>query len=133
LGQAFRERPFNFVVLTNDTYENLAKVTKTIQEEVSKNPGIVSMDVDLRLNKPEISLEVDRERAADLGIPVETIARAVETAMGDAASPSTSVKASSTTWWCKPKPRTATHLAMLKKSSCVAEETPWCLCQPWSK
>ncbi len=82
LGQAFRERPFNFVVLTNDTYENLAKVTKTIQEEVAKNPGIVSMDVDLRLNKPEISLEVDRERAADLGIPVETIARAVETAMG---------------------------------------------------
>jgi multidrug efflux pump len=82
LGQAFRERPFNFVVLTNDTYENLAKVTKTIQDEVAKNPGIVSMDVDLRLNKPEISLSVDRERAADLGIPVETIARAVETAMG---------------------------------------------------
>ena len=82
LGQAFRERPFNFVVLTNDTYENLAKVTKTIQDEVAKNPGIVSMDIDLRLNKPEISLEVDRERAADLGIPVETIARAVETAMG---------------------------------------------------
>lgn len=82
LGQAFRERPFNFVVLTNDSYENLAKVTKTIQEEVAKNPGIVSMDVDLRLNKPEISLEVDRERAADLGIPVDVIARAVETAMG---------------------------------------------------
>jgi len=82
LGQAFRERPFNFVVLTNDSYENLAKVTKTLQEEVAKNPGIVSLDVDLRLNKPEISLEVDRERAADLGIPVETIARAVETAMG---------------------------------------------------
>ena len=81
LGQAFRERPFNFVVLTNDTYENLAKVTKTIQDEVAKNPGIVSMDIDLRLNKPEISLEVDRERAADLGIPVETIARAVETAI----------------------------------------------------
>ena len=82
LGQAFRERPFNFVVLTNDSYENLAKVTKTIQDEVAKNPGIVSVDVDLRLNKPEISLEVDRERAADLGIPVDVIARAVETAMG---------------------------------------------------
>ena len=82
LGQAFRERPFNFVVLTNDSYENLAKVTKTIQDELAKNPGIVSLDVDLRLNKPEISLEVDRERAADLGIPVDVIARAVETAMG---------------------------------------------------
>ena len=82
LGQAFRERPFNFVVLTNDSYENLAKVTKTLQDEIAKNPGIVSLDVDLRLNKPEISLEVDRERAADLGVPVDVIARAVETAMG---------------------------------------------------
>jgi multidrug efflux pump len=82
LGQAFRERPFNFVVVTNDTYENLAKVTKTLQDEIAKNPGILSVDVDLRLNKPEISLEVDRERAADIGVPVETIARAVETAMG---------------------------------------------------
>ena len=82
LGQAFRERPFNFVVLTNDSYENLAKVTKTLQDEIAKNPGILSVDVDLRLNKPEISLEVDRERAADAGVPVETIARAVETAMG---------------------------------------------------
>jgi len=82
LGQAFRERPFNFVVVTNDSYENLAKVTKTLQDEIAKNPGILSVDVDLRLNKPEISLEVDRERAADMGVPVETIARAVETAMG---------------------------------------------------
>ena len=82
LGQAFRERPFNFVVVTGDSYENLAKVTKTLQDEIAKNPGIQGVDVDLRLNKPEISLEVDRDRAADLGIPVETIARAVETAMG---------------------------------------------------
>jgi multidrug efflux pump len=82
LGQAFRERPFNFVVLTGDSYENLAKVTKLLQDEIAKNPGIVSADVDLRLNKPELSLEVDRDRAADLGVPVETIARAVETAMG---------------------------------------------------
>ena len=82
LGQAFREQPFNFVVLTGDSYENLAKVTKVLQDEIAKNPGIVSADVDLRLNKPELSMEVDRDRAADLGVPVETIARAVETAMG---------------------------------------------------
>jgi multidrug efflux pump len=82
LGQAFRERPLNFVVLTNDSYENLAQVTKTMQDEIAKNPGILSVDVDLRLNKPEISMEVDRERAADVGVPVDAIARAVETAMG---------------------------------------------------
>jgi multidrug efflux pump len=82
LGQGFRERPLNFVILTNDSYQNLAGVVRTLQEEIAKNPGIVSVDTDLRLNKPEISLEVDRERAADMGVPVDAIARAVETMMG---------------------------------------------------
>ena len=82
LGQAFRERPLNFVILTSDSYQNLAGVVRSFQEEIAKNPGIVSVDTDLRLNKPEISMEVDRERAADMGVPVEQIARAVETMMG---------------------------------------------------
>ncbi|MEY3627763.1 MAG: efflux RND transporter permease subunit [Limnohabitans sp.] len=82
LGQGFRERPLNFVILTNDSYQNLAGVVRALQEEIAKNPGIVSVDTDLRLNKPEISLEVDRERAADMGVPVDAIARAVETMMG---------------------------------------------------
>ncbi len=82
LGQGFRERPLNFVILTNESYQSLAGVVRTLQEEIAKNPGIVSVDTDLRLNKPEISLEVDRERAADMGVPVDAIARAVETMMG---------------------------------------------------
>ncbi len=82
LGQPFRERPVNFVILTSDSYQNLAQVVRNFQEEIAKNPGIVSVDTDLRLNKPEISMEVDRERAADMGVPVDQIARAVETMMG---------------------------------------------------
>jgi multidrug efflux pump len=82
LGQPFRERPLNFVILTSDSYQNLSQVVRSFQEELTKNPGIVSVDTDLRLNKPEISMEVDRERAADMGVPVESIARAVETMMG---------------------------------------------------
>ncbi len=82
LGQPFRDRPLNFVVVTTDSYQNLAQVVRTFQEEIAKNPGIVSVDTDLRLNKPEISMDVDRERAADMGVPVENIARAVETMMG---------------------------------------------------
>jgi multidrug efflux pump len=82
LGQPFRERPLNFVIMTSDSYQNLAQVVRSFQEEIAKNPGIVSVDTDLRLNKPEISMEVDRERAADMGVPVDQIARAVETMMG---------------------------------------------------
>jgi multidrug efflux pump len=82
LGQGFRERSLNFVILTSDTYANLAQVTQDLLAEMAKNPGLVQPDTDLRLNKPEIYLEVDRERAADLGVSVETVARSVETMLG---------------------------------------------------
>ena len=82
LGQGFRERPINFVIVSNDSYANLARVTQEFMAALAKNPGFVSPDNDLRLNKPEIFLEVDRERAADLGVSVDQVARTVETMLG---------------------------------------------------
>ena len=82
LGQGFRERPLNFVIQTSDSYENLNKVTRQILDEIAKNPGIVSPDVDLRLNKPELRVEVDRAKAADMGVSVEVVAKALETMLG---------------------------------------------------
>ena len=79
LGQGFTQRPVNFVIITSDTYQNLAQTVRAFEEELAKNPGFVQVNTDLRLNKPEIKLEVDRERAADMGVGVDVIARAVET------------------------------------------------------
>jgi len=82
LGQGFRERPLNFVIQTSDSYENLNAVVRQMLEEIAKNPGIVSPDVDLRLNKPELRVEVERDKAADLGVSVEVVAKAIETLLG---------------------------------------------------
>ncbi|HEX6708102.1 MAG TPA: efflux RND transporter permease subunit [Albitalea sp.] len=82
LGQGFRERPVNFVILTSDSWENLAQVTQAFLAEMATNRGLVLPDTDLRLNKPEIYLEVDRERAADLNVAVDTVVRSVETMLG---------------------------------------------------
>ena len=82
LGQGFRERPINFVIVTSDSYQNLAATVRQFTEEVAKNPGIISVDTDLRLNKPELKIDVDREKAADLGVSVDTVARAIETMLG---------------------------------------------------
>ncbi|QIM52054.1 efflux RND transporter permease subunit [Hydrogenophaga crocea] len=82
LGQGFRERPINYVIITGDSYENLAGVVRKFQERLAQNPGFVQVDTDLRLNKPEIRLDVDRERAADMGVSVDAIARTVETMLG---------------------------------------------------
>ncbi|MBC5766583.1 efflux RND transporter permease subunit [Ramlibacter albus] len=82
LGQGFRDRPLNFVIQTSDSYENLNRTVRQIQDEIAKNPGIQGVDVDLRLNKPELRIQVDREKAADMGVSVEVVAKALETTLG---------------------------------------------------
>jgi multidrug efflux pump len=82
LGQGFTQRPINYVIITSDSYQNLSQTVRAFQDELAKNPGFVQVDSDLRLNKPEIRMEVDRERAADMGVGVDAIARAIETMLG---------------------------------------------------
>jgi len=82
LGQGFRSQPINFVVVSNDSYEDLQRATQAIIAEMQKNPGFVQPDTDLRLNKPELLIEVDRDRAADQGVAVDQVARTIETMLG---------------------------------------------------
>jgi multidrug efflux pump len=82
LGQGFRERPVNYVIATSDSYENLSAVVRQFQDAMARQPGFLQVDTDLRLNKPEIRMDVDRERAADMGVSVDAIARTVETLLG---------------------------------------------------
>jgi len=82
LGQGFRSQPLEYVIITSESYEELNTTVQTLMGELAKNPGFVQVDSNLRLNKPEIKLEVNRERAADLGVNVDAIARAIETMLG---------------------------------------------------
>ena len=83
LGQGFRARPINFVIVSSDSYDNLAqRVAGDAWPRWQKNPGFVQPDSDLQLNKPEIFIEVDRARAADMGVAVDAVARTVETMLG---------------------------------------------------
>lgn len=82
LGQPFMDQPVQFVVKTNDSYLELNEQIKRLMGEVRKNPRILAARTDLKLNSPELRLQVDRDKAADLGIAVSTIGRTIETMMG---------------------------------------------------
>ncbi|MBK8889076.1 MAG: efflux RND transporter permease subunit [Dechloromonas sp.] len=82
LGQSPRERPINFVIVTSASYEELQQVTSQFLGELAKNPGLTNVDTDLKLNKPELSVEVRRDKAADMGVLVESIGRTLETLLG---------------------------------------------------
>jgi multidrug efflux pump len=82
LGQSPRERPINFVIVTSASYAELQGVTGKLLAEVAKNPGITNVDTDLKLNKPELAVQLNREKASDVGVPVDTVGRTLETMLG---------------------------------------------------
>ncbi len=82
LGQSPRERPVNFVVLSSDSHEEIQKTLAPMIAELQADARFQGVDTDLRLNKPELKLRIDRDRAADAGVAVDAIARALETALG---------------------------------------------------
>ena len=82
LGQSPRVRPINFVVLTSEPYDKLQATVAPFVAEMQRHPRLQGVDVDLKMNKPEIKTEIDRQRAADAGVQVEAIGRALETMLG---------------------------------------------------
>ncbi len=69
-------------VIGGPDYETLAAWRDLMLAEVAKNPGIVGMDYDYKETKPQIGVDIDRTRAADLGVPIDTIGRTLETLLG---------------------------------------------------
>jgi multidrug efflux pump len=82
LGQSPIEKPVQFVLQTSAPYSELQTAIDTFLAELRKNPRIMNVDVDLKLNKPELRVAVNREKAADMGVDVETIGRTLETMLG---------------------------------------------------
>jgi multidrug efflux pump len=54
----------------------------TLVKRASRIPGLINVDTDLRVNKPELTVAFDRDRAEDLGVPVRDIASTLQTLLG---------------------------------------------------
>ena len=77
-----RDKPVQFVIMTQAPYPELARMVERLQEELRKSPILSNIDSDLRLSQPELRVQVNREKLGDLGVPVETIGRTLETMLG---------------------------------------------------
>jgi multidrug efflux pump len=72
-------KPFQFVLQSSSSYEDLDAVARKLIAELEGNGGFADLDTDLRLNKPQIEVSIDRERAADAGLDISVIGRTLET------------------------------------------------------
>ncbi|HNH44699.1 MAG TPA: efflux RND transporter permease subunit, partial [Agitococcus sp.] len=82
LGQGASSSPIEFVLQTTGTYADLGKMIGQLMEKIGKNDGFVNPVPDLKLNKPQLSVQVDRDKAALLGVGVSDIGRTLETLLG---------------------------------------------------
>ena len=73
--------PIQFVVGGN-SYDDIRHFRDVLLEKARANPMFVNVDADYRETKPQINIEVDTKRAADLGVSVESIGRTLETMLG---------------------------------------------------
>lgn len=76
IGGGQRQVPIQYSVRGRDLTA-LQTYTKQIAGEFSKLPGIVDVDTSLEMGKPELKVFIDRDKAADLGVDVASIAEAI--------------------------------------------------------
>lgn len=74
--------PVQFVIQNND-FEKLRNVLPAFLDEVSKNPVFAQSDVDLKFNKPEIRVNINRLKANELGINISDISRELQLALSN--------------------------------------------------
>jgi len=65
-------------VLQNQDFEKLRGAIPAFLEEVRKDPTFLFHDVNLKFNKPELEVEIDRNRARTLGVSVRDVAQTLQ-------------------------------------------------------
>ncbi len=75
--------PFQFVINTASDYESLLQVTERIKEKAQASGKFAFLDVDLAFDKPEIVVDIDREKAAQMGVTMEDLGMTLATLLGE--------------------------------------------------
>ena len=81
LGQSFISRPIEFVVKYNGSYDDLKGIADQMMGKIMANKGLMQPDSDLKLNKPELQMDVKRDKLSEIGIDVATVGRTLESYM----------------------------------------------------
>ena len=78
LGQDSRSPPVQLVLQTSGSYQELAEITDRFVRAVENWPGITDITGELTLATPQLEVEFDRQKIADLGLSVDSVGRTLE-------------------------------------------------------
>jgi multidrug efflux pump len=75
--------PFQFVINTPNDYESLLQVTERIKQRAQESGKFAFLDVDLAFDKPEVVVDIDREKAAQMGVSMQDLGGTLATLLGE--------------------------------------------------
>jgi multidrug efflux pump len=81
LGQSFRNPPVQFVLL-GTSYAQLDEAVNKFMAKARAYPGLTNVDSDLKLNKPQLAVTLNRDKVADVGADIASVGHTVETLLG---------------------------------------------------
>jgi multidrug efflux pump len=71
------------LVIGGTNYEELALWRDLVLDKAGQNPGLTRLDADLKETQPQLVVRIDHDRAAALGVSVETIGQTLQTMMSE--------------------------------------------------
>lgn len=77
-----RGAPLQFVVTTDRSYDELVEVADQLQRQAMASGNFLFLEKSIDIDRPSISVDIDRDRAGDLGISMASIGRNLGTLLG---------------------------------------------------
>jgi len=75
-------QPVQFVI-QNNNFDKLTAIIPKFLDEANKSPVFQGVDIDLKFNKPELRIEIDRLKASELGVTIEDVSRTLQLALSN--------------------------------------------------
>lgn len=80
INTGFRGLPIQYTILA-PTFEKLRDALPLFMEEAQKDPAFSIVDVNLKFNRPEVEVLINREKARSLGVSVADVAQSLQLAL----------------------------------------------------
>jgi multidrug efflux pump len=75
--------PFQFVINSAKDYESLLQVTDRVKKRAMESGKFAFVDVDLAFDKPEVVVDIDRAKAAQMGVSMQVLGGTLATLLGE--------------------------------------------------
>ncbi len=81
LGGKLAKSQYQYTLQSNDT-ESLYRIAPELRDKISKIPGLLDVTTDLYVTNPQVTIDVDREKAAVYGVTVDQVRQELYNAFG---------------------------------------------------